>query len=296
MKEFTVAIAQIAITPNDVRANVDKGVVWLKKAVLEYAAELIVFPETVTTGYETGLSAEELWDLVDEAPGRITHEIQAAAKELGVHVVWPSYRRAGERGFVYNSSILIGPNGEIIGMYDKTHPAPWERRDTGGWAEVGNRADVFETTLGNIGMIICYDGDFPELSRLLAVKGAEIIIRASAFQRSYDIWYITNSARAYDNHVYLVASNIVGPDACGNYGFGHSMIVNPIAWRLAQARGTEEIIAAKLDPDPLRYVTWGSKSPQKFDHLEDRNLALYEEILKETRARFEIGKRSSKKE
>lgn len=296
MKEFVAACVQIAITPNDVKANVDKGVAWLKKAVSEYDAELVVFPETVTTGYETGLSAEELWDLVDEAPGRITHDIQAAAKAMGVHVVWPSYRRAGERGFVYNSAILIGPNGEIIGIYDKTHPAPWERRDGGGWVEVGSRADVFETALGNIGMIICYDGDFPELSRLLAVKGAEIIVRASALQRSYDIWYITNTARAYDNHVYVVASNIVGPDACGNYGFGHSMIVTPIAWRLAQARGTEEIIAAKLDPDPLRYVTWGSKSPQLFDHLQDRNLALYEEILKEARSRFEIGKRSSKKE
>lgn len=296
MKEFVAACVQIAITPNDVKANVDKGVAWLKKAVSEYDAELVVFPETVTTGYETGLSAEELWDLVDEAPGRITHDIQAAAKAMGVHVVWPSYRRAGERGFVYNSAILIGPNGEIIGIYDKTHPAPWERRDGGGWVEVGSRADVFETALGNIGMIICYDGDFPELSRLLAVKGADIIVRAAAFQRSYDIWYITNAARAYDNHVYVVASNLVGPDACGNYGFGHSMIVTPIAWRLAQARGTEEIIAAKLDPDPLRYVTWGSKSPQVFDHLQDRNLALYEEILKEARSRFEIGKRSSKKE
>ncbi|HLD92772.1 MAG TPA: nitrilase-related carbon-nitrogen hydrolase, partial [Anaerolineales bacterium] len=94
MKEFIVACVQIAITPNNVQANVDKGVAWLKKAVSEYAAELVVFPETVTTGYETGLSAEELWDLVDEAPGRITHDIQEAAKELGVHVVWPSYRRA----------------------------------------------------------------------------------------------------------------------------------------------------------------------------------------------------------
>ncbi|MBA4379922.1 MAG: carbon-nitrogen hydrolase family protein [Anaerolinea sp.] len=296
MKEFVAACVQIAVTPNDVKANVDKGVAWLKKAVSEYDAELVVFPETVTTGYETGLSAEELWDLVDDAPGRITHDIQAAAKALGVHVVWPSYRRAGERGFVYNSSILIGPNGEIIGIYDKTHPAPWERRSGGGWVEMGSRADVFETALGNIGMIICYDGDFPELSRLLAIKGADIIVRASAFQRSYDIWYITNTARAYDNHVYVVASNLVGPDACGNYGFGHSMIVTPIAWRLAQARGTEEIIAAKLDPDPLRYVTWGSKSPQLFDHLQDRNLALYEEILKEARSRFEIGKRPSKKE
>ncbi len=290
MKEFIAACVQIALIPNDVQANIEKGVAWLERAVNEYEADLVAFPETVTTGYETDLDAEELWDLVDEAPGHITHDIQAAAKSFGVHVVWGTYRRGPERGMVYNSAILIGPDGAIIGIYDKTHPAPWERRDGGGWAAVGTRADVFETSLGNIGMIICYDGDFPELSRLLAVKGAEVIVRASALQRSYDIWYITNCARAYDNHVYVVASNLVGPDALGNYGFGHSMIVNPIAWRLAQARGTEEIIAAKLDPDPLRYITWGSKSLQTFDHLEDRNLELYEEIIKEARARFEIGK------
>lgn len=295
MKDFIAACVQIAITPNDVEANIEKGITWLERAVNESQAELVVFPETVTTGYETGLDAGELWDMVDEAPGRITKAIQEKAKELGVHVVWPSYRRAGARGQVYNSAILIGPDGEIVGIYDKTHPAPWERIDGGGWALVGDRADVFKTSLGDIGMIICYDGDFPELSRLLAVKGAEIIIRVSALQRSYDIWYITNAARAYDNHVYLVACNLIGPDAGGNYGFGHSMIVNPIAWRLAQARGTEEIIAARLDPDPLRYITWGSKSLQNFDHLEDRNLTLYKEILKEARSRFEPGIRFPRK-
>jgi predicted amidohydrolase len=278
-----------------VEANIAKGLSWLEKAVQEYEAELVIFPETVTTGYETGLDAGQLWDLVDGAPGRITQAIQAKAKELGVHVVWPSYRRAGERGMVYNSAILIGSDGEIAGIYDKTHPAPWERQDGGGWVLVGDHADVFKTPLGDIGMIICYDGDFPELSRLLAVKGAEIIIRVAALQRSYDIWYITNAARAYDNHVYLLASNLIGPDAGGNYGFGHSMILNPIAWRLAQARGTEEIIAARLDPDPMRYITYGSKSLQNFDHLEDRNLKLYEGILKEARSRFEPGIRFPRK-
>jgi len=291
MKEFVAATVQIAVTPNDVQANVEKGVAWLERAAKEYEADLIVFPETVTTGFVTTLDAEGVWDLVDEAPGRITREIQAAAKALGVHVVWPSYRRGPERGVVYNSSILIGPGGEIIGIYDKTHPFPVERRECGGWVTVGNRAEVYETALGSIGQIICYDGDFPELSRLLAVKGAEIITRPAALLRSFDIWYITNCARAYDNHVYVVAANSVGPDAGGSYYFGHSMIVTPIAWRLAQARGGEEIVAAKLDPDPLRYVTWGSKSLQVFDHLQDRNLEIYEEILKEARSRFEPGER-----
>jgi len=291
VKEFVAACVQIAVAPNDVQANVDKGVAWLETAVKEFGAELVVFPETVTTSFVTGLDADGLWDLVDEAPGRITRDVQSAARSLGVHVVWPTYRRGPSRGVVYNSSILIGPDGEIIGIYDKTHPFPLERCDAGGWVTMGDRADVFETALGTIGMIICYDGDFPELSRLLAVKGAEVITRPSALLRSYDIWYITTCARAYDNHVYMVATNSVGPDAGGSYYFGHSMIVTPIAWRLAQARGGEEIIAAKLDPDPLRYVTWGSKSLQTFDHLQDRNLGVYEDLLKEARSRFEPGKR-----
>lgn len=291
MKEFVAACVQIAVTPNDVQANVDKGIAWLENAVSEYEADLVVFPETVTTSFVTGLDANDLWDLVDEVPGRITREVQAAAKSLGVHVVWPSYRRGPERGIVYNSAILIGPEGQVIGIYDKTHPFPLERQDCGGWVTVGNRAEVFETALGSIGLMICYDGDFPELARLLAVRGAQVIARPSALLRSFDIWHITNAARAYDNHVYMVATNSVGPDAGGSYYFGHSMIVNPIAWRLAQARGGEEIIAAKLDPDPLRHVTWGSKSPQVFDHLQDRNLQVYEGILEEARSRFELGER-----
>ncbi len=293
MKEFVAACVQIAITPNDVQANVEKGVAWLERAVKEYDAELVVFPETVTTGFVTGLETDALWYLVGDVPGRTTADIQKAAKAHGVHVVWPTYRRGPERGVIYNSAVLIGPDGGIVGIYDKTHPFPVERREGGGWVTRGNRADVFETALGSIGAIICYDGDFPELSRLLAVRGAEVIVRPSALLRSFDIWHITNAARAYDNHVYVVATNSMGPDAGGNYYFGHSMIVNPITWRLAQARGGEEIIAARLDPDPLRYVTWGSKSPQVFDHLADRNLELYEDSLKEAKSRFKTGKPTS---
>jgi len=291
VQEFVAACVQIAVTPNDVRANVEKGVAWLEKAVREYEADLVVFPETVTTSFVTGLDPRELWEMVSDVPGHTTTDIQAAARSLGVHVVWPSYRRGPERGVIYNSSILIGPDGKIVGLYDKTHPFPLERADCGGWVTPGRRADVFETPLGSIGMIICYDGDFPELSRLLAVKGAEIILRPSALLRSFDIWHLTTCARAYDNHVYVVATNAVGPDAGDNYYFGHSMIVTPIAQRLAQARGGEEIVAACLDPDPLRYITWGSKSLQVFDHLQDRNLEAYEGLLTPARSRFEPGQR-----
>ena len=69
MRDFVAACVQIAIEPNEVEANIAKGVTWLEKAAREYDAELVVFPETVTTGFVPALSAEELWDLVDKVPG-----------------------------------------------------------------------------------------------------------------------------------------------------------------------------------------------------------------------------------
>lgn len=291
MKEFVAAGVQIAITPNDVANNLIKIVEWIDCAVKEYAAELIVFPETVTTGFTPGISPEELWDLVDTIPGRLTEPVAQAAKKHGVYIVLPTYERGNSRGCVYNSAALIGPDGQIVGIYRKTHPFPSERKAAGGWCTPGTSAEVFDTKLGKIGMIICYDGDFPELSRLLAVKGAEVIVRPAALLRSYEIWEMTNMARAYDNHVYFIAVNALGPDAGNNYYFGHSMIVSPIAQKLALARGTEEIIAVKLNPDPIKYVSYGTKSPMIFDHLEDRNIAIYQEILKEAKSQFEPSRR-----
>ncbi len=291
MKKFITAGVQIAPVLNDIQATVEKCLVYLETAVREYHAELIVFPETITTGFDPGVSAKELYEKVDKIPGKLTSPIQKTAKGLKVHVVWPTYSRGEVSGKVYNSAVLISDEGEIVGEYHKTHPFPSERTGGGGWTTPGNEIRCFNTSLGKIGIMICYDGDFPEVARVLAIQGAEVIARPSALLRSFDIWKLTNRARAYDNHVYVVGVNIVGSDAGGNYYFGHSMIVSPIAHRLAQARGTEEIIYAELDPDPIKYVSWGTKSPMIFDHLQDRNVALYKDILKEAESPFEPTRR-----
>jgi beta-ureidopropionase len=291
MKRFIASCVQIAVTPNAVKENLEKVETWLEMAVRQHRAELVVFPETVTTGFSPDLSAEELWDLVDAIPGSVTTPIARAARDLGVHVVLPTYERGPQRGTVFNSAALIDPGGEIVGLYRKTHLFPSERLSGGGWSTPGRQAPVFETELGVIGTMICYDGDFPELARVLAIQGAEIVVRPSALLRSFEIWDVTNRARAYDNHVYVVATNAVGPDAADNYYFGHSMIVSPIAQKLAQARGTEEIIAVELDPDPIKYVTYGARSPMIFDHLEDRNLEVYADILKPAKSAFEPARR-----
>jgi len=293
MKEFIAAAVQIAVKPNDVNYNLEKICFWLKTAVKENCAELVVFPESITTGFAPGMPPEEFYDLLNYIPGPETDKIGALAKELKVHVVLPIYEKGKEKNVIMNSSILISDEGEIAGIYHKTHPFPTERLAGGGWTTPGKEAIVVDTKLGKIGMIICYDGDFPELSRVLAIQGAEIITRPSALLRSFEIWDITNKARAYDNHVYVIATNSVGADAEKNYYFGSSMIISPIAQKLAQARGTEEIISAKLDPNPLKYVTYGTNSPMIFDHLEDRNLEVYKDILKEAKSPFEPAKRIS---
>jgi len=224
--------------------------------------------------------------LVDTVPA-ISEEVSKAAQKNKVHVVFPTYTRGEKRGDVYNSSILIGSNGDIIGVYNKTHIYPAERE----WALPGETADVYDTPFAKIGMIICYDGDYPELSRILAMKGAEIIVRPSALLRSFEIWKLTNAARAYDNHVYLAGINATGPDATGTYYFGNSMIVSPIAQQLALATAGETIISAKLDPDPLKYMSYGIRKPMIFNHLEDRNIKVYEGIVKDVKSQFPVSGR-----
>ncbi len=291
MKAFTAACAQFAITPMAVHENVQKAVAWIERAVQENEAQLVVLPETVTTGFVPGCPVEELWDCVDYLPGALSEPVAQAARKLGVYVVLPTYERGPQRGIVYNSAALITPSGEIAGVYHKTHLFPTERRAADGWSTPGQHAVVVETPLANIGLSICYDGDFPELYRVMAIKGAEVIVRPSALLRSFEIWEVTNKARAYDNHVYLLACNAIGPDAGSNYYFGHSMIVSPVAQTLGLARGTEEIIAVTLDPDPIKRLGYGSKTPMVFDHLQDRNLAAYEGILQPAASRFVPARR-----
>ena len=282
MKEFVVAGVQIAIEPNKPLENTRKVIEWIEKAVEFCSPKLIVFPETITTGFKTGLDRERLWDLVDTIPGKYTDMVAEAAKKHGVYVSFPTYERGKKRGEVYNAAPLIGPDGSIAGLYRKTHLFPPEK----GWCLPGTMVEVVETPFAKIGTIICFDGDYPELSRSLGMQGAEIILRPSALLRSFDIWDLTTRARAYDNHVYMVAVNAVGTDACNTYYFGNSMIVSPIAQHLALGSAAECIVWAKLDPDPLRYISYGCSTPMIFHHMEDRKIGVYKDILKMSPPQF----------
>ena len=280
MRAFTAAAIQVApvqgpLSPEVVRKNLDKCVDFTRRCVDATGAELVVLPETATTGFTPDCSTQELWDLVSEIPGPVTEPVQQVARDLGVHVCLGTYERGPERGVVYNSSVLIAPTGEVVGVYRKTHPFCTEHVDGGGWVTPGDTVTVVETPLGRIGMIVCFDGDYPELSRIQAVQGAEVILRPSALLRSADLWDLTSRARAYDNHVFVIGANATGIDAAGVLFFGNSHIVTPVGHIVAKAASHEGWVSARLDPETaLGSLTPGSNIGQGFDHLRDRNLDL----------------------
>ncbi|GAB3704382.1 carbon-nitrogen hydrolase family protein [Mariniluteicoccus flavus] len=280
MRAFTAAAIQVNPVQGPLRAesitgNAENAVAWVRDCVAATGAELVVLPESVTTGFTPGITPAELWDLVTDVPGAILDPYTAVAAELGIHLCVGTYRRGAERGTIFNSSVLIGPDGEVLGVYDKTHPFYSEATLGGGWVTPGTDVCVVDTELGRIGMIICFDGDYPELSRIQAVQGAEVILRPSALLRSVDIWELTSRARAYDNHVFLIGANATGIDPAGVLYFGNSHIVTPNAHVLARAASHEGWVSARLDPEQaLASLTPGSNIGQGFDHLRDRNLDL----------------------
>ena len=281
MRQVTVAAIQVApspgpLTAGSVAANSDRAAAMVRRCAAATGAELIVLPESVTTGFTPGVDAGKLWDLMSQIPGPVTEPFAKAAADTGTHLVVGTYERGPLRGIVHNAAALIGPAGDVLGVYRKTHPFDGERADRGGWVTPGDDICVMQTPFGRVGLIICFDGDYPELSRITALVGAEILCRPSALLRSADLWELTNRARAYDNHVYVIGANATGTDPAGVIYFGNSMIVTPVAEVVARAASHECWVSARLDPDTaLASLTPGSSIPQPFDHLADRNVALF---------------------
>jgi predicted amidohydrolase len=277
MRAFVAAAVQVApssepLTALTIKANGERATQLVRDCHAATGAELIVLPESVTTGFTPGIGADELWELVGD---EIRQPYLDTARDLGVHLVFGSYERGSHQGIVHNAAYVIGPSGQVLGTYRKTHPFGNERADRGGWVTPGDDVLVAPTELGTIGVIICFDGDYPELARITAIEGAEIICRPSALLRSADLWELTNRARAYDNHVYMIGANATGVDPAKVIYFGNSMIVTPIAEVVARAASHECWVSAYLDPaTAFASLTPGSSIPQSFDHLADRNLAL----------------------
>ena len=124
---FVAAAVQVAprpgpLTAEVVAANSAHAVDWVQRCVEATGAELVVLPESVTTGFTPGIAADHLWELVSAIPGPVTEPFQDCARDLGIHLCVGTYERGPTPDVVYNAAVLIGPDGAVLGVYRKTHP------------------------------------------------------------------------------------------------------------------------------------------------------------------------------
>jgi len=271
MKErFTVALAQINCKQGDKKANLRKIELAASKAVKQ-GADLLVLPELSLTGY---VVRDQIYELAEEIPGPATEAIEQIAKKSGLHIVFGMPELSEKtQATLHNSAVLMGPKG-FIGKYRKmylpTHSVFEEKR----YFRPGYQAAVFDTNLGKIGLIICYDIYFPEVTRLTRLEGAQLIVCISASPAVRRAFFeILTSARAIENAAFLAFVNLAGVED-GLQFWGGSRLVGPNGKALVQARYDEEdFVTGEVDYADSRSFeafmpTLKDLRPELFDNLK----------------------------
>jgi predicted amidohydrolase len=280
MRELAIGICQltseIGSEDHDPRpANLEKAL----KAIAETAeqgAKLVVFGEIYLNGYETN-EFTPLYAIAESEDDPHVARLIDAARQHDVHIIMGASTHKGAfPGQSYNSALLIGPGG-LLGVYSKTHVASFAfdgrvAAEKAWWCP-GDEIPVFDTALGRIGIEICYDNSFPEVSRTLTLKGAEIIVNISAAVAGFeDHWSKHLYVRSTENVVWFLHVSLVGRQRDFDL-FGWSRIFSPKGDVVFEAPRDEEAIAvARIDLDEL-YRARGQMAP-----FYNRNPALYRVI------------------
>jgi beta-ureidopropionase len=204
------------------------------------------------------------YDTAEPEDGPTVSRMREVAREHGIVLIVPWYEEE-QPGVYYNTACVIERDGTIVGKYRKTHiphvgPCFWEKF----YFKPGNLGyPVFDTSVGRIGLIICYDRHFPEVARELGIKGAELVFNPSATVESLSryLWELEQPAHAVANGFWMAASNRVGVEAPLNPAkfYGSSYFCSPRGKIIAQASDSEdEVLVADLDLDEIREVrnTW----------------------------------------
>jgi len=267
---FNIALAQISCKQADKAENLTKIRKIVAKAKRQ-GAELVIFPELSLTGY---VVRDEIYELAERIPGPSTKTMEEVTKKNQIHLIFgmPEISDKTE-ATLHNSAVLIGPEG-FIGKYHKmylpTHSIFEEKR----YFRPGYQTAVFDTELGKLGLIICYDIYFPEVTRLTRLKGAELIVCISAspgVRRSF--FEVLTVARAIENTAFLAFVNLAGIQD-GLQFWGGSRLIGPSGRILVQAKYDEDdFVMGEVNYPDIRSIeafvpTLKDLRPELFDHLK----------------------------
>jgi predicted amidohydrolase len=271
-----VGVAQIEPRLGEAQRNLDLCLGRLEEAA-SAGCSLLVLPECSSAGYVFE-SAEEALVHAQEVPGPFTEALAGACSRLGVVCVAGMLEREGD--LLRNTAVVVGPDG-LLGRYRKTH-LPYLGVDR--FVTPGDELEVVDTPVGRIGLEICYDLRFPELTRALALAGAEILVLPTNWpvQASANADVLTR-ARAYENRVFLLVANRVGRERDAEF-CGWSQICDVRGERLAEAGPHEEtLLVAEIDvaearekdivPAPGTYemALFGHRRPELYRALVEQS-------------------------
>lgn len=241
------------------------------RQIIQTAAQegvaLLVFPEGMLQGFmfhtDGRIDPDEtqyLWEQAETVPGPSTQQISQWAAEYGMYIVFGLWELVEYQAtpLLFNSTVLLGPSG-VVGVYRKVHQPTAELHHY----TAGREWPVFETAIGTIGMMICYDQCFPEAGRELTLRGADLLVIPNAWpksdQASDDRYDFFGRARATENARWVLQSNQVGPSGVDDIHYlGNSRVIAPTGMVIASTEimqeglAIAEIIPLKFDPTRAR--------------------------------------------
>ncbi|MDO3722487.1 carbon-nitrogen hydrolase [Marinobacter sp. chi1] len=302
MSTSTLNLAAIQQTcNNDKDASLTKSESLVRHAVAD-GAQLVVLQELHATSYFCQTEDTEIFELAEPIPGPTSERLSNLAKELGIVLVGSIFERR-MNGVYHNTAVVFEKNGSIAGLYRKMHipddPGFYEKfYFTPGDAEFNDGRSGFtpiQTSVGKLGVLVCWDQWYPEAARLMALAGAEILIYPTAIgwdtndspeeqARQLDAWITVQRGHAVANNLPVVAPNRVGleSDPSGHSQgirfWGNSFICGPQGEFLARADDSNEgVIKASLDRSRTESVR------RIWPYLRDRRIDAYQDLLKRVR-------------
>jgi beta-ureidopropionase len=274
----TVRTAVIQANANMSKEDaVEKHIGLIGKAAAE-GAQITCLEEIFHGPYFPAEQDPKWYATAEPEDGPTVTRMREVAREHKMVLVVPFFEEA-QTGVYYNSAVVIESDGSVLGKYRKSHiphvgPCFWEKF----YFKPGNLGyPVFESSVGKVGLIICYDRHFPEIGRALGLKGAEIVFNPSATVESLSkyLWELEQPAHAVANGYWIAAINRVGVEAPLSSAkfYGSSYFCDPRGQIVAQASDSEdEVLVADLDLEKIREVrnTW--------QFLRDRRPETYGEL------------------
>lgn len=250
MEKIKIAAIQMS-TVEDKMENVRTVKTYLEK-IKDENPDFVILPEMFCCPYQT----ENFPIYAEKEGGPVWQQLSGYAKQYGIYLIGGSMPEKDAEGNVYNTSYIFDREGKQIGKHRKVHlfdidvkgGQTFKESDT---LTAGDSDTVFDTEFGKIGVMLCFDIRFPELSRMMVNDGAKVIFVPAAFNMTTGPahWELSFRTRALDNQIYMVGCAPARDVSAGYISWGHSIVTDPWGRVTGMLDENEAILLAELDMD-----------------------------------------------